>query len=419
MRLHLQLAALTFAILLPAIRAEDWTGFRGPQRNGTSKETGLLQQWPSEGPKLLWKATDLGHGYSSLAVVGEHFYTLGNEGMENEFVEARTAKDGKGAWKTALGKVGQNVAQANYAAARSTPTVDGEFLYVLGSDGELASVAVKDGKIRWHKSLRTDFDGHPGAWAYAESPLIDGDTLVATPGGAEATIVALNKNTGETIWKSSLPQAGAAAFSSVIKFEVAGSRQYVQLLEKGLFGIEAKSGKPLWNYARPVSVYGANIPTPLAADDYIYVASAGTGGGAVKIVSKDGKFEAEEVYFTSKNPTAIGSVVRVGDYLYGTSGAMICLELKTGKVVWEERALGPASLLYADNRIYLHGENGDIALVEASPEAYRQKGRFTPPDQPPHTRGQMEKSWAYPALANGRLYIRDHNVLWCYDVKAK
>jgi outer membrane protein assembly factor BamB len=414
-----QIVALGILLLIGSASANDWPQFRGPHRDGTSKETGLLKEWPKDGPKLLWKATDLGQGYSSVAIVDDRFYTLGNEGTDNEFVEARTVKDAKPLWKTHLGKVGPNTPGANYAAARSTPTVDGQTLYVLSSDGDLAALS-KDGKIRWQKSLRSDFGGQPGAWAYAESPLVDGDALVVTPGGPEATIVALNKNTGQVIWKSALPKAGTAAFSSVIPFELAGSKQYVQLLEKGLFGVEGKTGKLLWHYAKPVSIYGANIPTPLAADDYIYVASAGTGGGAIKILPKDGQFEVEEVYFSAKNPTAIGSVVKLGNQLYGTTGgAMICLEFKTGKVLWQERALGAASLLYADGRIYLHGENGEVALVEASAEAFRQKGRFAPPGQPAHTRSPMEQAWAYPALADGRLYIRDHNVLWCYDVKAR
>lgn len=411
--------ALGFLLFLSSASANDWPQFRGPQRDGTSKESGLLKEWPAEGPKLLWKATDLGHGYSSLAIVGDRFYTLGNEGTEDEFVEARAVKDAKPIWKARLGKVGPNVAQANYAAARSTPTVEGGSLYVLGSDGDLAAVSA-EGKIRWQKNLRSDFSGQPGAWAYAESPLIDGDNLIVTPGGPEATVVALNKNSGELIWKASVPKAGNAAFASVIPFQLGGSKQYVQLLEKGLFGLDARSGKMLWHYAKPVSVYGANIPNPLASGDKIYVASAGTGGGVVQIVPKDGQFEVEQAYFSPKNPTAIGSVVKLGDQLYGTTGSsMLCLEFNTGKVLWEDRALGPSSMLLADNRVYLHGENGDVALAEAASDGFHQKGRFTPADQPEHTHGQMEKSWAYPALANGRLYVRDHNVLWSYDVKAR
>jgi outer membrane protein assembly factor BamB len=417
---HLLIASFVFGFATSQAHSDDWPQWRGPQRNGISKETGLLQEWPSEGPKLVWKVSDLGSGYSSFSVVGESLYTLGNEGGDNEFVQARSVKDGQRVWQTRLGKVGTNTPQANYAAARSTPTVDGEYLYALSSEGDLASIKISGGKSRWQKNLRADFAGKPSVWAYAESPLIDGDKLVCTPGGAEATLVALNKTTGATLWKCALEQADEAAFSSVIVVNSGGVKQYVQLVSKGLVGIDAQSGKLLWRYSKPVSMYGANIPTPVAADDYIYVAAAGTGGGAIHLVSKEGKFTPEEAYFSAKNPTAIGGVIKLGKYLYGTTGsAMQCLEFTTGKVAWEDRALGPASMVYADNRLYLHGENGEVALVEPSSEGYRSKGRFAPPDQPPHTRGQMEKSWAYPVVANGHLYIRDHASLWCYNVSAK
>ena len=263
----------------------------------------------------------------------------------------------------------------------------------------------------------TDFGGKSGAWAYAESPLVEGDTLVCTPGGSEATLVALNKKTGDVLWKCALPEGDEAAYASAIAVEAGGVRQYVQLLQKGLVGVEAKTGKFLWRFEKAVSRFNANIPTPVASDDIIYVGSAGTGGGAVKLMAKDGGVEAEPVYFESKLPTAIGGAVKVGDYLYGTTAqAMLCVEFKTGQVKWEDRALGAASLCYADGRLYLHGENGDMALVEPSPESYREKGRFTPPDQPKHANA-MEKAWAYPVVAQGRLYFRDHGSLWCYGVK--
>jgi outer membrane protein assembly factor BamB len=239
---------------------------------------------------------------------------------------------------------------------------------------------------------------------------------VCTPGGSEATLVALNKKTGDVIWKSALPEGDEAAYASAIVFEVGGIRQYVQLLEKGLVGVDAKTGKLLWRWAKPVSNYNANIPTPLAGDNSIYVGSAGTGGGAVKLTAKDGAIESQELYFGSKMPTAIGGTVRIGDFLYGTTRqSMLCIEFATGEVKWEDRALGSASLCYADGRLYLHGENGEVALVEPSPESYREKGRFTPSAQPGRA-SQMEKAWAYPVVANSRLYIRDNASLWCYDV---
>lgn len=397
--------------------ADEWPQWRGPKRDGISQEKGLLKEWPKEGPKLLWKVTNAGSGYSTPAVVGESVYIVSNEGLENESVRTLSAKDGKQIWATRLGKVGNPNQKPSFPAARSTPTVDGVLLYALGSDGDLACLETASGKIRWQKNLRTDFGGKPGNWAYAESPLVDGDVVVCTPGGGTATMVALNKKSGEVLWKCALPDAGQAAFASVIVVETGGVKQYVQLLEKGLMGVEAQTGKPLWRYAKAVSNYGANIPTPLAGGDLVYFGSAGTGGGAVKLKAANGGVEVVEAYFESKLPTAIGGVVKVGDYLYGTTAqALLCVEFATGKIKWEERVPSAASICYADDRLYLHGENGDVALVEPSPESFREKGRFTPADQPKRS-NPMEKAWAFPVVANGQLYLRDHGSLWCYAVK--
>jgi outer membrane protein assembly factor BamB len=401
-----------------SVLAGDWPQWRGPQRNGVSQETGLLKEWPADGPKLLWKVADIGSGYSTPAVVEDRLYLLANEGLDNEFVEALTVQGGKRIWSTRLGQVGNPKQNPNFPAARSTPTVEGEFLYALSSDGDLACLEIGPGQVRWQKNLRTDFGGKPGDWAYAESPLIDGDTLVCTPGGGQSTLVALNKKTGALIWKCALPEAGDAAYASAIVVEAGGVKQYVQLLQKGLVGVETTTGKLLWRYGKAVSRFNANIPTPVASEGYIYVGSAGTGGGAVQPKVKDGQIEPEQVYFEAKLPTAIGGVVKIGEHLYGTTAqAMLCLEFATGQIKWEDRALGAASLCYADGRLYLHAESGDVALVEPSPESYCEKGRFTPPGQPKHA-NPMEKAWAYPVVANGRLYIRDHGTLWCYDVKA-
>ncbi len=411
--------AITLATLVAATAAlaADWPQWRGPNRDGLSQEKGLLQEWPKEGPKLVWKLTDIGSGYSTPAVVGDRLYLLANEGLENEFVAALSAKDGKRIWTTRLGNVGNPNQNPKFPAARSTPTVEGEYLYVLGSDGDLASLDLTTGKIRWKKNLRTDFGGKPGTWAYAESPLVDGNTLVCTPGGSEATIVALSKSTGEVLWKCALPEGDEAAYASAVAVEVGGVRHYVQLLQKGLVGVEAKSGKFLWRFARPVSRYNANIPSPVVSGDIVYVGSAGTGGGAVRLQARDGGVVAEPLYFEAKLPTAIGGAVKVGDYLYGTTAqALLCVDFKTGQVKWEERALGAASLCFADGRLYLHGENGEVALVEPSAEGYRERGRFTPSEPPAH-QNAMEKSWAYPVVANGKLFVRDHGCLWCYTVQ--
>jgi outer membrane protein assembly factor BamB len=412
-------ASLFFFFHEIGIRADDWPQWRGPNRDGISHETGLLKEWPKEGPALTWKVAHTGSGYSTPAVVGERLYLLGNEGLENEFVEALSTSDGSKSWSTPIGKVGNPQQKPNFPAARSTPTVDGALLYALGSDGDLVCLESENGKIRWRKNLRKDFGGKPGEWAYSESPLVDGDAVICTPGGSEATIIALDKKSGQVLWKSPLPEGDEAAYSSIIVVKTEGTRQYVQLLQKGLVGVDAKTGKLLWRYSKPISRYGANIPTPITSDGFIYAASAGTGGGLVKLKITGTSIQADQVYFESKLPTAIGGVVKVGNSLYGTTAqALLCLDFQKGDVKWQDRALGAASICYADDRLYLHGENGEVALVEVNPNAYQEKGRFAPPSQPKHSQ-QMEKSWAYPVVSNGRLYVRDHAMLWCYDVKAK
>lgn len=408
---------LAVSLITTALTAADFAQWRGPQRDGHSPETGLLKEWPKDGPKLVWQTKDLASGYSTPAIVGDRIYLLSNEGLENEFALALSTKDGKRLWSAKLGAVGNPKQEPSYPAARATPTVDGKLLYTLGSDGDLVCLETAGGKERWRKSLRKDFAGKPGVWAYSESPLVDGNALVCTPGGSEATMVALNKTTGEVIWKCAIPGDVDASYACPIVFEADGVKQYVQFLQAGLIGVEAKTGKLLWRYERSAQGSPAVIITPVADRGFIYSGAFRAGGALVKPTKKDGAFVAEEVYFNNKLPVGLGGVVKVGDYLYGSSGqGILCVEFKTGEIKWEERGIGPSSWLVADGRLYLHAERGDVALLEPTPEAYREKGRFSPPNQPTRL-NQMEKAWAYPVIADGRLYLRDQNSLWCYDIK--
>lgn len=401
-------------IAAAALVAGDWPQWRGPDRDGISKETGLLKQWPTDGPKLVWQVKDIGSGFSTPAIVGDRIYLLSNNGLTDEACLCLKLKDADHLWSTHLGKVGNPEQDPNYPAARSTPTVDGDAVYALGSDGDLACLDAASGKVRWKKSLRADFGGQPGRWAYAESPLIDGDALVCTPGGKEATIVAMNKKTGDVIWKSPIPGGEQAAYASIVIAYIGGVKQYVQFLQNGVVGVDARDGKFLWRYDRTAKDSPANIPTPIIHGDMIYTGASMSVGGLTKIVMKDGKFTAESAYFSNKLPTALGGTVLVGDNLYGTNNTVLmCIDFKTGKEKWQRRGIGESSITYADGNLYLHGVNGSVALVQATPDGYHEAGRFTPPGDPERGPG---KAWAYPAIANGKLFIRDANMLWCYEV---
>ena len=401
----------------------DWPQWRGPERNGISQERGLLKQWPAEGPKLLWRVSDIGDGFSTPAVVGTRIYLMSNRGMENEFVQALSTEDGKPIWTTRVGNVGNPDQDPPFPKARSTPTVDGDFIYALGSDGDLACLEARSGKIRWQKNLRKEFGGQPHDWAYAESPLVDGEVVVVTPGGAKATMMAFDKKTGAVIWRSAVPGGDAAGYASAIVVQGAGRKQYVQFLSKGIVGVDAKTGEFLWRYKEVVKG-PAQAFTPVARDGYVYGGALSVGGGLVRLKPDGNGVAAEQVYFERGLPNGFGGAVLIGDYLYGTEmskQALVAVEFMTGKVKWQAESFGRASLSAADGLLYIHGWNGDVALVEASPDAYREKGRFTPPAQPKHKEvgGMNEAAFAYPVIANGRLYIRDLETLWAYDIKAR
>ena len=394
--------------------AADWPQWRGPQRTGISTETGLLQEWPPAGPRLLWRVNNLGAGFSTPSVVGDRVYLLSNEGLANEYVRALNASDGKQAWSTRLGKVGNPDQQPAYPGARSTPTIEGDALYALGSDGDLVALALGTGQVRWKKNLRTDFGGEPGMWAYSESPLLDGDALVVTPGG-RTSLVALNKKTGAVIWRSVVPGGEPAGYASIAVAETGGVKQYVTFLQKGVVGVDARTGAFLWRDDRTAEGSAANIPTPVVSGGNVYNATSQGGGALVKLAVAAGKVTAQPAYHERRLPGSNGGSIVIGGYLYGTNATgLLCVEFTSGAVKWQERGIGTAALAYADGRLYLHGENGDVALVEPSPAGYRERGRFTPTGAP--DRGQA-KAWPHPVVANGRLYVHDLGTMWSYDVK--
>lgn len=399
------------ALAAGASQAADWPQFRGPARDDISKETGLLKQWPKAGPALAWKANGLGGGFSGMSIVGNRLFTMGDrEGKE--YVIALDLATHKKAWEVA---VGPDFPNGNGAGPRCTPTVDGDLLYVLTPQGELIAMQNADGKTLWRKNLKTDFGGRMmSGWGYSESPLVDGASVVCTPGGAQGAVVALNKKTGALIWRCTAVK-DAATYSSLLPAEIGGVRQYVQLSDQNVYGVAAENGKLLWS--APFKGRTAVIPTPVCKDGVVFVTTGyGVGCGAFKITAEGGAFKAEPLYTNKLMANQHGGVVLVGDYVYGhsdTGNRLKCLELKTGRMVWEDPSVGKGSLTCADGMLYLRAERGAgaVALVEVTPEGYKEAGRFDQPER------SNVNSWTHPVISGGKLYLRDQDVLLCYDVK--
>lgn len=406
------LAALVFAATsftaAPAPNF-DWPQWQGQDRTAVSRETGLLQDWPKNGPTQLWKADNLGGAYCTPSVAAGRVFGMGFR-KDDEVVWALDEKTGQEVWSVRIAKANRRPGYGE--GPRCTPTVDGDVLYVLGMDADLVCLKTKNGAEIWRKNLRTDFGGNVGGWGYSESPLIDGDKLLCTPGGKKATIVALNKKDGDLIWKGIVPEGDQAHYSSIIAADVDGKRQYIQFLKGGVVGLSG-DGAYLWRYNNPANGT-ANCSTPLYHDGFVFAASAyGKGGGLVKLASSGDAVKADEVYFVKNMQNHHGGMVLVDGYLYGEGGGQLtCLEFKTGKIKWAERKAGKGSIAYADGRLYYRNEGGPVILVEANPEKYVEHGRFSPP--------RTDKAaWPHPVVANGKLFIRDQQYLYCYDVKEK
>jgi outer membrane protein assembly factor BamB len=416
-----QPADLTFG----AVASRDWLGFHGPGRDSLCRERGLLKTWPKEGLRLLWKLEGLGRGLSSVSIADGRLFTMGDRPSQGEselqFVMAYDLQTRKLLWATPIGPTHQG----DQPGPRCTPTINGELVYALGTEGDLVCLDAATGAVRWRKSLPNDFGGKMmTGWKYTESPLVDGDKVICTPGGEKAGMIALDKLNGDTIWTCALPELGkegmdGAGYSSVVVARIGGVRQYVQLVGRGAIGVDAETGRFLWGYNRIANTV-ANITTPVVRGNYVFVTTAYSRGAALlKIVREGDSFEAREVYFIAPRDfqNHHGGVVLVGDYIYGGHGSSrgdpACIELSTGTVLWKERApaRGSASVLYADGHLVFRYDRGELLLVEATPEAFRVKGRFEA------LRG-AGPAWPHPVIHNGRLYLRHGDILSCYDVRA-
>jgi outer membrane protein assembly factor BamB len=400
-----------FAVLGARAASGDWPQWRGPDRTDVSKETGLLKSWPEGGPKRVWLFEKGGLGYSGPAIAGGKLYTMGIR-EDSEQLIAVDAQTGRELWSVKIGEVLKN---GWGDGPRGTPTVDGDRVYTMSGRGNVVCANAADGKILWQKAMR-DFGGRIPGWGYTESVLVDGNKIVCTPGGDKGTIVALDRKTGELLWQSK-DFTDPAHYSSTIVAVHGGQRQYIQLTEKHVAGVAAEDGKLLWSSDWPGRT--AVIPTPIFHDGQVYV-TAGYGVGC-KLVKLGAKNEAAEVYFNKEMVNHHGGVVLVDGHLYGHSdqGGWVCQNFKTGAKVWAEKdALGKGAVTCADGMLYCLAEkDGTVALVEASPKGWKERGRFKLEAQSAQ-RNPKGRIWTHPVVTGGRLYLRDQEFISCYDVKA-
>jgi len=399
------------------LKAQDFPGWRGTNNDGVVKDASINLDWSEKKPALAWTFRQAGLGYSSPSIVGTTLYCQGAMD-EKGFAFALDTKTGNLKWKQELGS---EIVEDRENAPRGTITVDGDKLYLIRGIGQIHCLSAVDGKEIWKKDLVKDFGGKiMSRWGYSESPLVDGNLVICTPGGSRGTLVALDKNTGATVWVSK-EWTHEAGYSSPIVAEVNGVRQYIQQAAKGVAGVSEKDGKLLWK----VEIDGyktAVVPTPVYQDNVVYVASGYNAGcTAIRLTKTGDTFKAETIYANKNMVNHHGGVVLVDGHIYGYSdpSGWVCQNLKTGETIWKEKIkeVGKGAVLAVNDRLLLLDERtGLVTVVAASPDGWKEFGRMVIPG-----RTEMETKdnmiWVHPVVANGKLYIRDHDLLFCFDLK--
>ena len=391
-----------FLSLTLTMFAADWPQWRGPNRDGISTETGLLASWPSGGPKVVWRIKGLGIGYSSFSIVNGRMYTQGQRGRE-EFVIALDVKTGNKVWETPTSR---NFENDRGSGPRGTPTFDNGRLYAMTGEGTVVCLDAATGKILWQMDSVKKFGATVPHWGYSESPLIDGDRVIVMPGGRGASLVSLDKRTGELQWKTGDDYAG---YSSAILADVNGSKQVIALSGLSAFGVQESTGELLWRYGK-IANNVANIATPIYKDGAVFLSTAYDTGCALLQLNPKGM---KEVYFNRDMMNHYSSSVLIDGTLYGYTNALLsAMDFKTGKQLWKNRSVGKGSVTYADKHLYALGEDGNVGLIDATPAAYHEVSRFE------YQKGSLP-SWSPLVISDGRMYLRDQDNLTSYDIQGK
>lgn len=397
-------------VLVPSVWSQapaEWFQWRGPNRDGISPETGLLQVWPKAGPPQVWRTGGAGNGYSSFSASGGRLYTLGAR-AGNEYVMAFDRATGKKVWEHLNGRRYEN---DRGDGPRSTPTVEGDRLYVLGGSGDLTCLDNATGKRIWSINLIQKFGGRNPYWGYSESPLIVGDRILVNAGGSRASIVAIAKADGATLWQNHSDEAG---YSSPMLMRTGSLNQVIFFTGARTLAVDPRDGRLLWSYNKAANGT-ANIATPIVRGTRVFLSSDyGTGAALLDIRAAGSLASANEVYFTRDMRNHHASSVLIEDHLYGFSSSILtALKFDTGAMAWRDRSVGKGSLIFADRRLYLYSEEGVVGLAEASPAGYREHGRFTLAQQ------SGLPTWSHPIISGGLMIIRDQDNVYAYDVRAK
>ena len=413
--------------------ADDWPQAQGPMRDNKSAEEGLLLEWPEAGPTLVWTFDNAGVGYSGPAIVDGRLYVMGARAGGTELL-AIDVENGTELWKAPVNDKAFDFEGNNWGSGpRATPTVSEGKVYALAGDGQLVCANATNGKVLWRRNMVRDLGGsikNVGAgepvtvgWGFCWGPLVDGEQLICVPGGPGGLVVALDRNHGDLLWRSGGLKEDAT-YSSPIAATLEGVRQYIVMTQLGVAGISAEDGKQLWHYQRPRPYPDVVIPTPVYHEGQVYV-SVGYGVGCDLIQlakQQDGTFSAEKVYANKIMKNTLGGFVLHNGFIYGCSEqrGWICQEFATGKQRWNKResgGVGDGSVIYADGHLYLYGErDADVALIEANSDNWIEKGRFRLPRMS-ERRAPSGRNWTHPVIANGKLYLRDQELLFCYAIK--
>lgn len=390
--------------------ADEWPGFRGVQRDGLSAEKGLLASWPESGPPLVWTISDAGSALAGMSISKDKLFTMGQL-TDGQYVLCYSLKDGKLLWSK---KNGDEFKNSFGDGPRCTPTLDGENLYALGANGDLQCLSQENGSERWKLNILEEFGGKNIGWGISESPLVVGDRVMVTPGGTGGTMVALDKNTGRIVWRARDPNqsdAEQAGYASPLHITVGNQQQIVTFTSKGAIGVQAADGKFLWRYDQMANGT-ANCSTPVYSNGKILFSSDYGTGCALLELKPDGT--ASEVYFNKNFKNHHGGYLLLDQHVYGfDSNALVCMEWLTGKIKWKDRSVGKGSVTYADGMLYVLSENGIMGLVKAVPTGYQEVSRFKLKEL------SSKATWVYPVISEGKLYLRDQEHIWCYDIKAK